>query len=117
MSIAMRDDHLADRVARELASPEPTWHFGLTLLVGTLVASPVLSAAVTGRWAVPTALAVYAVTLVATWLSVGLVAGAFALVGPSPADRLAGDDVDESTGGAEGSTPERLESVGSDGAH
>ena len=119
MSIAMREDQLADRVAKELSSPEPTWHFGVTLLVGTLVASPVLSAAVMGRWAVPTALAIYAATLVVTWLSVGLVAGAFALVGPTPTDRLgATDDPDgDDSGLAGGSTPAPGESVGSNSAH
>ena len=81
MSTTMSDHQLATRVARELSSPEPGMHFGLTLVVGTLIAAPILLSAVFGSQPVPTALAIYGLTLVVVWIVVGLVGGAFAMFG------------------------------------
>lgn len=125
MSIAMSDHQLASRVARELSSPEPGMHFGITLVVGTVVAAPVLVAALFGRQSVPTALAIYAATLVVVWVLAGLLGGALALVGRGRSgDEAESTSEDEarpgpatSSSGPQGSPPARSESVGSDGAH
>ncbi|MFP3906266.1 MAG: hypothetical protein ACLFRV_05115 [Acidimicrobiales bacterium] len=121
----MSDHQLASRVARELSSPEPGMHFGITLVVGTVVAAPVLVAALFGRQSVPTALAIYAATLVVVWVLAGLLGGALALVGRGRSgDEAESTSEDEarpgpatSSSGPQGSPPARSESVGSDGAH
>lgn len=103
------DERLAAQVARELSLPEPGVHFGITLLVATLVASPVLLSGVTGRHPVPLALGVYAAVLVVVWFVAALLGSALA---STPASRLSTPpDSDEP------STPEADESVGSNGAH
>ena len=125
MSTTMSDHQLAARVARELSSPEPGMHFGLTLLVGTLVASPVLASAALGRHAVPTALGIYAATLVVVWLLAGLIGGALALSGRGPtasrteASEGSTPESDETGGpiGSGGSPPSGADSIGSDSAH
>ena len=101
------DDHLADRVARELSGPEPSVHYGTSLVVATLIASPVLVAGAMGRQSVPVALALYLVALVVVWIVAGFVGGALAL---SPRDRLVPAPV-------EPSPPQTADSVGSHGAH
>jgi hypothetical protein len=110
------DDVLAAQVARELSSPEPAVHFGLTLVVATLVASPVLGAAVLGQQTVPVALAMYLVVLVVVWLLVGLVGGALALAGRTEmlAERRSAV---KDTDGPGPSPTAPSESVGSNGAH
>lgn len=127
--MALTSDHqLATQVARELSSPEPAVHFGATLLVATIVSSPVLGAAAMGQRPVPTALAWYLAALVAAWVLVGLVGGALAMFGRSELladhrstarDGTSGDPRGGPVGeyGAEASTPAASESVGSNGAH
>jgi hypothetical protein len=126
MSTAMSDQQLASRVARELSSPEPSVHFGATLVAGTLIASPVLVAAAAGRHDIPTALAIYAGTLVVVWVLAGLVFGGLALassgIGPDEGADPSGGGVEPRAGSTRGaetppSTPADLDSIGSDGAH
>ncbi|MBK5224909.1 MAG: hypothetical protein JJE52_18950 [Acidimicrobiia bacterium] len=92
---SMEDDRLADS------------HLGIALLVGTLVASPVLLAALSGRQAVPTALALYVAAIIGSWMVVGLVGGAFAMV----ARVESSDDVDTHGGDGHGSTEARTASA------
>ncbi len=107
------DDRLAAQVASELSTPEPAVHFGLSLLVATLVASPVLTAAALGNRSVPAALALYLAALVVAWVLVGIVGGAFAMVGHS---RLLPAHVDDDA--AEDPSPTAsADSVGSNSAH
>ncbi|MDZ7678929.1 MAG: hypothetical protein U5K29_10300 [Acidimicrobiales bacterium] len=121
----MSDHQLASRVARELSSPEPGMHFGITLVVGTVVAAPVLGAALFGRQSVPTALAIYAATLVVVWVLAGLLGGALALAGRGRSVDEAGAMPEDqarpgtaaSSPSPQGSPPAHSESVGSDGAH
>lgn len=107
MSVS-NDDRLAAQVARELSMPEPGVHFGASLVVATLIASPVLVAAATGRQTVPTALAMYVGVLVVVWFVGGLIGGALAT---SPRDRVRPQSADDP------STAAADESVGSNGAH
>src|SRR5690606_7249447 len=103
------DDRLAAQVASELSTPEPAVHFGLS----PLVASPVLTAAALGNRSVPAALALYLAALVVAWVLVGIVGGAFAMVGHS---RLLPAHVDDDA--AEDPSPTAsADSVGSNSAH
>jgi hypothetical protein len=123
--MATTSDHqLAVQVARELSSPEPAVHFGLTLVVATLVASPVLASAAIGQQTVPMALALYLAAIVAAWLLVGVVGGALAMFGRAEmlAEQRVPDPAEErrdapSTAAVEASPPGSTESVGSNGAH
>ena len=113
MSIAA-DDRLATQVAQELSTLEPSVHYGVSLVVATLVASPVLGAAVLGQQPVPLALALYLGALVGAWIIVGLVGGAFAMVGRTQllAERRAIEDPTDPP-----SPSATSDSVGSNGAH
>jgi hypothetical protein len=113
MSIAA-DDHLASQVTRELSTLEPTVHYGVSLVVATLVASPVLAAAVFGQQPVPLALALYLGTLIGAWVVVGLVGGALAMFGRTHllAERRSTDDRSDPPSPSTSS-----DSVGSNGAH
>jgi hypothetical protein len=102
------DDRLAAQVARELSLPEPGVHFGATLVIATVVASPVLFAGVTGRQSVPEVLSLYVAVLIVVWFVGGIIGSALA---SSPRARvLPHDDVPPSTPGAD-------DSVGSNSAH
>jgi hypothetical protein len=105
------DDRLTAQVVQELAGPEPAVHFGVTLLVATLVSSPVLTAAALGNRSVPAALALYLVALVVAWFVVGLIGGAFAMVG-----RRSQEIPDDGADG-DASPSAHSDSVGSNGAH
>lgn len=129
MSTTMSDHQLAARVARELSSPEPGMHFGLTLVVGTLIAAPVLMSAAFGGHSVPTALAIYGATLAVVWVVAGLIGGALAMFGRHRIGDGGGDDaavadraVDgearpTATAAQEEAPHEGPGSVGSNGAH
>lgn len=108
------DDRLAAQVARELSLPEPGVHFGATLLIATLVASPVLLAGATGRHPVPLALAVYAGVLVVVWFLAGLFGSALTT---RPELALAALSEGDDEVADEPSPPAVDESVGSNGAH
>ena len=101
------DDRLAAQVARELALPEPGVHFCATLVIATVVASPVLFAAVTGRQSVPEALALYVGVLIVVWFVGGIIGSALSA---PPRARVRPHDAQPSPPGAD-------DSVGSNGAH
>ena len=117
------DDRLAAQVARELSLPEPGVHFGATLLIATLVASPVLMAGATGRHPVPVALAVYAAVLIVVWFLAALFGSALSvrptsLVAEMHDETGAGEPTSPRPSPSEGASPsEENESVGSNGAH
>ncbi|QGG94661.1 hypothetical protein [Actinomarinicola tropica] len=72
-------------------------HSAIALLAGTVVASPVLLAALGGRRDVASALGLYVAAIAGCWVVVGLVAGALSLAAPVPVedgDRRAGADGD-----------------------
>ena len=123
--MATTSDHqLATQVARELSSPEPAVHFGLTLVLATLVASPVLASAAVGQQTVPMALALYLAAIVAAWFLVGVVGGALAMFGRSEmlAEHRLSDPADSRRDPrpappTEVSPSAPTESVGSNGAH
>lgn len=102
------DERLAAQVARELALPEPGVHFGATLLIATLVASPVLVAGATGRHSVPVALSIYAAVLVVVWVVAALFGSALSV---PPSERLPKAEAEQP------SPPVVDESVGSSSAH
>lgn len=80
-------------------------HTAIALLAGTVVASPVLLAALAGRQAVATAAALYLAAIVGAWVAVGLLAGALSAAGHRAArasDATAGDGP---TGGATDAAP------------
>lgn len=56
-------------------------HSAIALLLGTVVASPVLLAALSGRQSVTTAAALYLAAIVGAWIVVGLLAGALSAAG------------------------------------
>lgn len=65
-------------------------HLAISLLAGTLVASPVLVAAFSGRQPVSSALGLYLAAIVGAWVVVGLLGGALSLAGRRPIDGAAG---------------------------
>lgn len=81
-------------------APEPGTQFGTSLLVATLVASPVLVAALQGRQDVRLALALYLAALVVVWVLSGIAGGLFAMIRPSSA----APDVDDDDGPTGGTT-------------
>lgn len=72
---------LPPQAASRLESAQASAHTAIALFVGTLIASPVLVAALAGRQDVVVALAMYLAAIVGSWVAVGLFAGAFALAG------------------------------------
>lgn len=84
---------------RDAVAPEPGTQFGTSLLVATLVASPVLVSAVQGRQDVRLALALYLAALVVVWVLSGIAGGIFAMIRPAAAesDEDLGDAVDGGT--------------------
>ena len=87
----------------------PETHVAASLVLGTLVASPVLLAALSGRQAVPSALALYLAAIVGSWFVVGLVGGALQLTREPGPDRAGALGVD---GGGE---PDESEDDRADG--
>jgi hypothetical protein len=85
--------HLHDRHRPGLDLLEDA-HTPIALLVGTVVASPVLLAALSGRQDVGTAAALYAAAIIGSWLVVGLLAGALAAAGRGPTEADGGATAD-----------------------
>lgn len=111
------DDRLAAQVARELSLPEPGVHFGATLLIATLVASPVLVAGATGRHPVPLALATYAGVLIVVWFLAALF-GSVLATRPALSQQLAPSLDARGEGMLDEPSPTTPdESVGSNSAH
>lgn len=79
---AISDDRLVAQMEHELSQPEPGLYYGATLIIGTLVASPVLLAGATGRHPVPLALAVYAGVLIVVWFLAGLFGSVLSMKSP-----------------------------------
>lgn len=67
-------------------------HLAIALLTGTLVASPVLLAALSGRQPVSTALGLYVAAIAGAWIVVGLLGGALSLAGRQPTGQAAGEE-------------------------
>ena len=86
--------------SRTGTTPEPGTQFGTALLVATLVASPVLIAALQGRQDVRLALALYLAALVVVWVLSGIAGGLFAMIRPSRDD----SDLDDEGGTLGGTT-------------
>jgi hypothetical protein len=74
-------DDLPPTVVARLEDAQSSAHTAIALIMGTLVASPVLVAALVGHQDVVVALALYLAAIVVSWIAVGLFAGAFALAG------------------------------------
>ena len=72
---------LPPNAVSRLEDAQSSAHTSIALIMGTLVASPVLVAALVGRQDVVVALALYLAAIVVSWVAVGLFAGAFALAG------------------------------------
>jgi hypothetical protein len=67
-------------------------HLAIALLAGTVVASPVLLAALSGRREVASTLGLYVAAIVASWVVVGLIGGALSLAGARGTDQGASTD-------------------------
>jgi hypothetical protein len=94
LSMADPVGDLPPHAASRLEDAQSSAHTAIALVMGTLVASPVLVAALVGHQDVVVALGLYIAAIIVSWIAVGLFAGAFALAGRA---RRRDDDALEST--------------------